>query len=78
MARAPPASGSDSTLEPLVVWPDVAPVDLRNIPQRYLERYQARLKEQITRLQRELDEYRQILKLEYRTECARRRRRRKS
>ena len=66
-----------SDLEPRFVWPDIAPRDLLKLPPAYLERYQVRLKDQITRLRRELDEYRQVLRLEYRTEYTRGRRRRK-
>ena len=63
-----------SDFEPLVAWPDVAPVDLLTLPPRYLARYQARLKEQVNRLRRELAEYRQVLKLEFRSELIRGRR----
>ncbi len=65
----------DSDLGPQLVWPDVVPDDLLNLPPRYLARYQARLKEQINRLRRQLAKYRQVLKLEYRTELTRKRRR---
>src|SRR5713101_1724226 len=70
---SPVTRGSD--LERLIVWPDVTPRDLSRLPPRYLERYQSRLREQINRLRRELDEYRQVLRLEYRAESTRRRRR---
>lgn len=66
-----------SDIEPRFLWPDVAPRDLLKMPPRYLERYQVRLQDQISRLRRELDEYRQVLRLEYGAERARRRRRNK-
>ncbi len=64
-----------SDLESRFVWPDIAPRDLLTLPPRYLERYQVRLKERLNLLRRELDEYRRVLRLEYRTERTRTRRR---
>jgi len=70
--RATTSMTHASDLEPRFVWPDIAPRALLRLPPAYLQRYQVRLKQQITRLRRELGEYRRVLRLEYRTESARR------
>jgi transcriptional regulator with XRE-family HTH domain len=47
---------------------DFAPADLRKLPRRYLERYQSRAANLLTRLRRELERYRTVLKLEFRAQ----------
>lgn len=47
---------------------DFAPADLRKLPRRYLERYQSRAANLLTRLRRELKQYRSTLKLEFRAQ----------
>jgi hypothetical protein len=46
------------------------------LPPRYLDRYQARLREAVKRLRSELEEHRRVLKLEYRAESRTRTRQR--
>ena len=47
---------------------DFAPADLRKLPRFYLERYQSRAANLLTRLRRELKQYRTALKLEFRAQ----------